>query len=245
MKTVTSPFTHAIDYLTPSSKVHEVLDQAHDKNMIIDKDVTHIFLMGETDYICTANGPLEAQEPGVEYAMANRFLKNINVAMRANENPILVHMKTDGGDWQEGMAIYDAIKACPNEITILNYTYASSMSSLIFQAADKRVMMPHSIFMFHMGTNSISGTVKQVNNEVEFGKLLDEQMMSIYINKLKEKGKLSKWSKKRIREWLVRQMDKKEDVFMLAGEAVDYGFADEVFGADGVYDWASLIKYED
>ena len=117
----------------------------------VDLQSNHIYLMGMESY---AAGHEEAiGEPGVEYSMANRFIRNLNICMRANpDKPVVIHMKTCGGDWTEGMAIYDAIKSCPMPVTILNYTHARSMSSLILQAANKRVMMPHSYFMYHDGT---------------------------------------------------------------------------------------------
>ena len=40
-------------------------------------------------------------------------------------------------------------------------------------------------------------------------------------------------------------MDKKEDVFLTAEQAVDWNFAYSIFGADGKYDWSSLTKYTD
>ena len=42
------------------------------------------------------------------------------------------------------MAIFDAIKICRSHVTILVYGQAESMSSIILQAADKRIMMPNS-----------------------------------------------------------------------------------------------------
>ena len=196
--------------------------------------------MGEPDYIGVQDG-----EPGVEYAMANKFIKNLNIMIRSTDAPILIHMKTNGGFWEEGMAIYDAIKACPNEVCILNYTHARSMSSIILQAADRRVMMPHSTFMYHMGTMGYEGTVKQFLTEVEQLKIANEQMLDIYVKSLKAKGKLSKRSPAYIRKWLIEQMDRKEDVYLSAQQAVEYGFADEVFGADGVYDWKKLLEFEE
>lgn len=151
-------------------------------------------------------------------------------------------MKTCGGDWKEGMAIYDAIKSCPNQVIILNYTHARSMSSLIFQAADKRVMMPHSTFMFHDGTMAINGTVKQFYTEYEQTKIQEDQMLNIYIDSMKKKGKMKNDKPEKIRKWLRDQMDKKEDVYLSAEQAVEYGFADEIFGANGIYDWNALTK---
>jgi ATP-dependent Clp protease protease subunit len=225
---------HKLDH-TLKLKTEDLVDQIHEKD--VDLISNHIYLFGREEYHNE-----DQSEPGVEYMMANRFIRNLNLCMRANPNtPILIHMKTNGGYWEEGMAIYDAIKSCPFPVTILNYTHARSMSSLIFQAANKRVMMPHSTFMLHDGTLGIEGTVKQVHSAVEFGKIQDAQMMKIYIDTMKHQGKLSKRSKKAIEEWLRSQMDKKEDVYFTAEEAVEYGFADEIFNNN----WADLIKYTD
>ncbi len=228
--------THVKGRITKKYKADDPVAQLHDYN--IDIPSNHIYLFGEETYSDLAEGA----EPGVEYIMSNRFIRNLNILMRKSDAPILVHMKTCGGDWKEGMAIYDAIKACPNPIIILNYTHARSMSSLIFQAADKRVMMPHSTFMFHDGTIAMDGTVKQFYTEYEQTKAAEEQMLEIYINSMKSDGKFKDEKPEKIRKWLRDQMDKKEDVFLNAQQAIEYGFADEIFGADGVYDWEALIK---
>ena len=75
-------------------------------------------------------------EPGVDYRMAVRFQKNLNILSRVSEEPILIHMHTIGGCWPDGMGIYDAIKFSPCHITILCYGSVSSMSSVILQSAD-------------------------------------------------------------------------------------------------------------
>ena len=203
----------------------------------IDWEANHIYLMGSEEY------NLEGTEPGVEYIMANRFIRNLNLLMRKNKDPILIHMKTGGGCWEEGMAIFDSIKSCPNFVCILNYTHARSMSSIIFQAADKRIMMPHSTFMFHDGTMGYEGTAKQYLTEAEELKKSTKQMMDIYVDAMKDKGKYNKWSRQRIFNWLRNQMDKKEEVYLNAQQTVELGFADEVFGANGEYDWETLLEF--
>ena len=76
----------------------------------LDLNVNHIYLVSSNDYI---NGGLGEEEPGVEYSMANRFIKNLNLCMRVNpDKPIVIHMKTPGGFVEDGMAIYDSIKFC-------------------------------------------------------------------------------------------------------------------------------------
>jgi len=205
----------------------------------LDIYANHIYLVGIDDYISHER----YDEPGVEYAMASRFIKNMNVVMGQSAAPILIHMKTCGGEWVEGMAIYDMIRACPNKVTILNYTHARSMSSIIFQAADKRVMMPHSTFMFHEGEMEFSGTPKMFRSAHDEEVKALSTMLDIYATSLKRKGKMSKMRPAKIREWLMEQMDKKEDVYFSATEAVEYGFADEVFGSNGSYEWKKLLEY--
>jgi ATP-dependent protease ClpP protease subunit len=148
--------------------------------------------------------------------------------MRTNPNKdIVIHMKTCGGDYHEGMAIYDTIKNCPNHVTIISYTHARSMSSLIIQAADLRLTMPNSYFMIHDGSLFIGGTVKQVNSYVEFTKVSDNTMMDIYIDVMREKGFL-KTDEQRY-NWLRDKMDKKEEVYLTAEEAIEYGFIDKIY----------------
>lgn len=207
---------------------------AHDINL----KTNEIFLFGIQDYIAGV-GSEDSAEPGIEYVIANRFLRNMHLCMRSNPGkPLLIHMKTNGGYWEEGMAIYDAIKAYPSPVTILSYTHARSMSSLILLAANKRVLMPNSYFMFHDGTMAIDGTTKQVESGVEFGKSATDTMMDIYVRAMKEQGMMSDKSEKQIYRWLRSEMDKKEDVYIPAKQAVELGFADEVFDAN----WERLTE---
>jgi len=206
----------------------------------LDLKSNHIYLFGVESY--TYGGGVDAAyEPGVEYVMANRFIRNLNLCMRVNpEVPLIIHMKTCGGDWTEGMAIYDAIRAFPWPVTILNYSHARSMSSLIFQAGNKRIMMPNSYFMFHDGTFGMEGTVKQVKSAVKFEKSAEHTMLDIYAKSMQYHGIMAGKSQQVIKKWLRAQMDKHEDVYLSAKQAVEYGFADEIFDAD----WSKLTEYD-
>lgn len=183
----------------------------------------------------------ELEEPGVEYRMANRFIKNLDILTGISPStPITVSMKTCGGDWLEGMAMYDAILATPNPISIINYTHARSMSSLILQAANKRIMMPHSIFMYHQGEYGTYGTWKQAYTEMEFFKDSADQMLEVYVDAIKRTphSSMVKWARNRIKDWLSEQMNNKEEVYMSASDAVKAGFADTIWT-----NWDEVIEY--
>ena len=109
------------------------------------------------------------------------------------------------------------------------------MSSLIFSACDRRVMMPHSIFMFHDGSMGMDGTVKQFLTEAEQIRLSGKQMREIYVDRMRENSKI--WKRKSraaCEKWVRDMMDKKEDVYFNAADAIKNGFADEIF--DGNWD---------
>lgn len=214
-----------------------VRNRLHDINEYgVDTKEFVIYLQGAEEW------PTEDYiEPGVEYRMANRLIRNLDILMGISyDHPIIISMKTNGGDWAEGMAIYDAILAAPNPTTIVNYTHARSMSSIIFQAANKRVMMPHSTFMFHDGTLGVDGTLKQVYSSVDFAHTEDEKMMRVYVDALRRTphGNMHEWSDRRIRTWLRKQMDTREDVYMTAEQAVEAGFADGIFTS-----WEDVTDY--
>jgi ATP-dependent protease ClpP protease subunit len=217
-------------------KVRSRIEEIHEYG--IDMQHFTLYLQGVEEAPATE---LEGEEPGVEFRMANRFIRSLDVLSGLDaERPIIISMKTNGGDWAEGMAIYDAIMAAPNPVTIVNYTHARSMSSIIFEAANKRIMMPHSTFMFHMGTYGIGGTWKVVFETMKFDADEGDHMLDIYVDRMKAtpESKVKSWSKKRIKEWLIAEMDTKEDVYLRPEDAVAWGFADEIFtGWDTVTDY--------
>ena len=201
-------------------------------------DVPHreLWLVGENDARDESNC---LDEPGVEYLMANRIAKNLRLMAHISDEPVLIHMKTSGGDVAEGLAIYDTIKLSPLYVTILSYTHARSMSSIILQAADRRVLMPNSYFMFHRGSAEFSGESRAVESSVEFYKRWDETMLDIYSERMKEPdNRFSDWETLRIRSMLIDQMGRKVDVFLGAQETVDWGLADEIFGGN----WKGLVR---
>lgn len=223
-------------------KTRSVHDISEVQDYGLDRDDFSIYLAGVPRTYDSDEDSFS--EPGVEYQMATQFIKNLNILSNSNSRrPILIYMKTCGGDIVEGFAIRDAIRACPNPVVILSYTHARSMSSIILQAADKRVLMPSSYFLFHEGTLYWSGTAKGVLAGTRWaGSVWGPMMLSVYAERLKQKGKHSNLSIERIKTILQRHMDKKEDVYLTAQEAVEWGFADEVFGADGKFDWVALRK---
>jgi len=171
----------------------------------------------------------EGNEPGVDYMMANRVIKNLHMLRYASaKKPVVVHLHTCGGIWEEGMALYDTIRMMPYPVTMVSYTHARSMSSIILQAADTRLMLPNSCFMFHYGTLAVGGHAPTVHSNVDFARQNDQTMLSIYVERCFGSKHFKKKSREEVRAELAMMMDKKGDVFLTAQQAVDWGFADGI-----------------
>jgi ATP-dependent Clp protease protease subunit len=162
------------------------------------------------------------EDPGVEYRMAAQFYKNIRLLDSISNDPIIIHMFSVGGEWDAGMAIYDSIILSNSYVTIIAYGQASSMSSIILQAADKRVMTPNAHFMLHYGSVDCGGDHLSAHNYAKVDKKNTETMISIYSDGcLKRKLKDGDW-------------------YLDANEAIYYGFADCVLDTRKCKDIESL-----
>lgn len=171
------------------------------------------------------------EDPGVEYRMATNFYKNIRILDTLSNDPIIIHMHSIGGNWADGMAIYDAILLCKSYVTVIAYGQAESMSSIILQAADKRVLTPNSHFMLHYGSFNCSGDHLNSHNYAKLDKKNTETMLDIYAQKCCG-GKYFKESYadlnlEKIKNYLKRKL-KDGDWYLDSNEAVYYGFADFV-----------------
>ena len=218
-------------------KVDERIEIVHD--YWIDPDSREIWIHGVD--VSSSDG--EWNEPGVEFIMANRVIKNLHYLRKQSSRAgVTIHLHTCGGVVGDGFAIYDAIKLMPYPVTIISYTHARSMSSIILQAAagpcDTRLLMPSSYFMFHFGTMMSEGHTKAVYSDIEFAKKYDELMLDVYVNSVKNSKKFKDMTESKIRKFLINQMNQKSDVFLTAKEAVEWGFADGI-----VESWPSHSKW--
>ncbi len=199
-------------------------------NLIEDQHSYGVDIKHREVYLHGHHGLVE-EDPGVEYRMASTFIKNIRSLDLANKEPIIVHMHSIGGNWGDGMAIYDAIILCQSYVTVVVYGQAESMSGIILQAADLRIMMPNAYFMAHYGSTDISGDYLTAHNEAKYDKVIAKRMFEIYSEQCVS-GKFFKDHYKiptaeKVNGFLRRQM-KDGDWYLTADESVHYGFADHV-----------------
>jgi ATP-dependent Clp protease protease subunit len=202
------------------SNVRDSIGEIH--NYGIDVKNREIYLHSAKD-----NGE---DDPGVDYRMAINFLKNIRHLDSLSNNEIRINMQSIGGGWQAGMSIYDAIQSCKSYVTIITYGQAESMSGIILQAADNRLMSPHSHFMAHFGSTDCSGDYLSAQKWAELDKQNLDVMLDIFATKCQKTGKYfkeRKYNVSKTKAYIKRKM-KDGDWYLTASEAVQFGFADGI-----------------
>lgn len=133
-----------------SKIVKESIDRFFDYGIHVE---TKTIYMGSEEYV-------DDQESGTDHKMAENMIKALHVLNLTPDKPIKIIMNNLGGNWTDGMAIYDAIKASPCHVTIEVMGQAMSMGSIILQAADERIMHPNATMMIHDGQDGYVGHAK-------------------------------------------------------------------------------------
>lgn len=184
------------------------------------------------------------EDPGVDYRMATQLIKNINFLDSLNNKPILIHMYSIGGDWGAGMAIYDVINASHSFISMVSYGQAESMSSIILQSSDFRIMAPYAYFMSHYGSSAYDGHYLNAQANAKFDKRCCDIMVDIY-SKYLIKSKFFKENyedatQEKAKNYILRKM-KNGDWYLDADECLYYGFCDAILGGKKAKDIKSLL----
>lgn len=171
-------------------------------------------------------------EAGVDYRSAIVFEKNLRYLNLISLEPILVHMHLPGGDWQDCLGIYDAIRASKSKVCIIAYAKVESSSSVLLQASDLRILTSNTNFLVHYGSVSIDNEHKAALSMVQWSEKESEKMIEIFTEKCMNSriAKEKNWKRMIVRKHIVTQLATKRDWILTAEEAVDYGFADGVLG---------------
>lgn len=195
-----------------------------------DVETLHTYDIDVKNRIIYVHAEFEAEESGVDFRMASKFIMNLDHLNFLSSEPITVKVLSYGGCWNYGMAIYDAIKNSKAPVTTISYAHARSMSSIIPQAATKRVISKNCDFMVHYGTYADSGDFRQVVNGMKHYERTNSIMFDIYATRcvngqfFKEKN----FTVDEVRNFIKEKIEILTDWWLTAEEAVYYGFMDEV-----------------
>ena len=190
--------------------------------------------------------PLDSEDSEVVTKTATHFLKNLRLLESDSKNPIILHSFSLGGDWYDGMVIYDAIKYSSCKFVVISYGIAASMASLIPQAAypeGKRISMPNCDWMIHEGYTATQGTYRQVLSGAQWDTILRSRTYQMYTEPCMQTGEFFNNKKQsQVKSYIRRKLESKEDWWMSSEDSIKYGFCDHIVGEKGMETVDKIIK---
>jgi ATP-dependent Clp protease protease subunit len=167
---------------------------------------TRTFYLGDSD-------------EGIDHIIAAQVVRALHV-LDATDGPITIRMNSGGGDCYHGLAIYDAIQACRNEVTIVGYGHIMSMGLVVLQAGDHRLLMPSTSVMWHYGSDGFEGHARDLERRAKESQRIRKLTDDILLAKIRE----------RVPGYTAAKLQKRFefDTFMSAQDAVDLGLADAI-----------------
>lgn len=201
---------------------HETLYSIHNYNVDINNREIYLHSYIDGD-----------EEGGVDYRSATLLEKNLRYLNLLSLEPILIHMHLPGGDWQDCLGMYDAIKFSKAKVIILAYAKVESSSSVLLQSADLRILMPNTNVLIHYGSFSLDGEhSKAAASSIQWNERECDKMIDIFTDRCMNSSICveKNWKKMMAKKHIVSQLANKCDWILTAQEAVDYGFADGILG---------------
>lgn len=114
-------------------------------------------------------------------ATYEEFKSKIVEVKSANPRKVVVNIRSTGGDVNDALLIYDALKEVSNVETIC-YGYAASAATIIAQAAakGKRKMSANGLYLIHQASTYADGNANELDAKADLLKKTDERIASIY-----------------------------------------------------------------
>lgn len=160
---------------------------------------------------------------GVDDGSVQRCLDQLNVWRRNDDEPgnIDITFFSPGGSVFAGMVLFDHITAMRNEgwkFTAITRGYAASMGGILLQAADVRVCGPESYILIHEIASGAVGKIGDLEDEVEFIKLIQKRVNDIFVARSGGKVTAAK----------LRSLYRRKDFWLDSKKALELGIVDDI-----------------
>lgn len=176
------------------------------KIQLLSADKAAIFIYGDIK---------ENRQTGNDVS-AESFLSDLNAIGDISEFEL--HINSFGGSVDQGLAIYSALLQHPATVTGYIDGVAASMAGVIAMACDKLYIADAGLFMIHNPRGVAIGEAKDMRKSAETADVIRSGMIKAYQRRVAMTD-----------DELVAAMD--EETYYTAQQAVELGFADEVFKA--------------
>lgn len=179
----------AVKFNCSYQKVRGIIyDMEHSKSNIINMNST---IKIKNDVDCTTidiEGTIGLSEewqfdnPDSRVATYERFRERVSQIADISNSAIVVNIRSTGGDVNDAILIYEALRATGAHITTRCYGYTASAATIVAQAASEgcREVAPSTLYLIHNSLCSTEGNAEELQAEVEMLRETDRRLAEIY-----------------------------------------------------------------
>lgn len=125
------------------------------------------------------------ENPESRVATYERFKESVSQIADIENARIVVNIRSTGGDVNDAILIYEALRATGAQVTTCCYGYTASAATIVAQAASPgcRLVAPSSLYLIHNSLCSTEGNAEELQAEVEMLRQTDGRLAEIYASR--------------------------------------------------------------
>ena len=128
------------------------------------------------------NEEWQFDNPASRVATYERFRESVAQIANIESAHIVVNIRSTGGDVNDALLIYEALRATGAQVTTRCYGYTASAATIVAQAASEgcREIAPSSLYLIHNSLCSTEGNAEELQAEVDMLRQTDRRLAEIY-----------------------------------------------------------------
>lgn len=124
----------------------------------------------------------QCDNPETRVTTYERFKESVSRIADISNRTIRVNIRSTGGDVNDALLIYEALKATGARITTCCYGYTASAATIVAQAASEgcRLIAPTSLYLIHNSLCAVEGNADDLQAEVDMLRQTDCRIAEVY-----------------------------------------------------------------
>ncbi len=158
---------------------------------------------------------------GQRVATYEKFRECVEQIKTLEAESVVVNIRSTGGDVNDAMLIYEALKSLAIPITTRCYGYTASAATVIAQAASEgaRQISSNALYLVHNSTCVAEGNAHDLQSKLELLQKTDERLAELYAERSQRSAEEFK---------LLMSQDGGNGHWLSADEAIAAGLADKI-----------------
>lgn len=127
----------------------------------------------------------QSDSPETRVTTYERFKESVSRIADIDNSSIRVNIRSTGGDVNDAMLIYEALRATGAKVTTCCYGYTASAATIVAQAASEgcRLIAPTSLYLIHNSLCSVEGNAEELQAEVDMLRQTDRRIAELYASR--------------------------------------------------------------